>query len=250
MTATALRAALPRPRRPVDDAPAPGRSGRASAYQRVLHQLVRRELRTLADVATWAPDGECARTGTLTCHAGLVARVLLHHHAVEREAVWPALLRAVPAPDRDDAVAAVGAWAAACSRIDARLRDLETTARQWAVAGTGPARDAFARACHVLADDVGVQTADEEAYLLPLLDAHLPDAEWSAISRTARCGLSARQRLIVVGLAMEDCCAGDRARLLGGLPRSQQLAWRLYGGSRYRAAVVRLRRPAGGLSGQ
>ncbi|WP_104524593.1 hemerythrin domain-containing protein [Blastococcus atacamensis] len=243
MTAAALRTVtLPVPRRPADDealaAPPHGRAGRS---ERVLHQLVRRELAILAEVATWAPDGECARTGTLTCHAGLIARVLLHHHAVEREAVWPALLRAVPAGIRDDAAAAVAAWTAATSGIDAQLRDLDTAARQWAVAGSPAAREGFARLCRTLADDVEAQTTEEEAILLPLLDAHLTDAEWARISRGARCGLPARQRLIVLGLALEDCCADDRARLLGGLPRSTRLAWRLYGGGRYRAAVVRLR---------
>ncbi|NEK87823.1 hemerythrin domain-containing protein [Blastococcus saxobsidens] len=177
MTATAVRSvSLPRPRHPADAAVAglatPARS-RAAAYQRVLHQLVRRELRTLADLAGWAPDGECARTDALRCHAALVSRVLLHHHAVEREALWPALLRAVPTDDRAAAGAAVAAWTVSCSRIDARLRDLDTTARQWSVSGSAPARDAFARACRTLADDVDAQTTAEEEALLPLLDRHL-----------------------------------------------------------------------------
>ena len=241
---------LPRPRRAADDQraavppvapPSPVPSGRAAAYQRVLHQLVRRELRTLGDLAAWAPDGECARTATLTCHAGLLARVLLHHHAVEREALWPALLGSVPLDDRAAAEDAVAAWTGACSRIDARLRDLDTSARQWAVAGTASARHAFVRACAALADDVAAQTVEEERTLLPLLDRHLPGAAWAAISRGARCRLPVRQRLLVLGLALEDSCPGDRRRLLGGIPRTTRLAWRLYGGSRYRARVVRLR---------
>ncbi|TYP82917.1 hemerythrin domain-containing protein [Blastococcus xanthinilyticus] len=248
MTAVAVRSpAVPTPRLPADrlappaPAPAPPSPGRPAAYQQVLHQLVRRELRTLADVATWAPDGECARTGLLTCHAGLVTRVLLHHHAVERDALWPALLRRVPAAERPAAEAAVAAWTDACAGIDAALRDLDTTARQWTVAGSGRARSAFALACRRVADAVDAQTAEEERTLLPLLDAHLPDADWAAVVRTARCGLSARQRLLVLGLALEDCCAGERTRVLHGLPRGTRLAWRLRGGGRYRAAVVRLR---------
>ena len=243
MTAAALRTVdLPVPRRsPAAEHVAVPAAGRAGRYERVLHQLVRRELATLAEVATWAPDGECARTGTLTCHAGLIARVLLHHHAVERESVWPALVGAVPAGIRDDAEAMVTAWSRSCSRIDARLRDLDTAARQWAVSGTPAARAGFARLCRTLADDVAAQTTEEEATLLPLLDAFLTDAQWTAISRGARCGLTGRQRLLVLGLALEDCCATDRVRLLGGLPRATRLAWRLYGGGRYRAAVVRLR---------
>ncbi|MGY2067244.1 hemerythrin domain-containing protein [Blastococcus sp. SYSU DS0619] len=247
MTAAAVRSpavTIPSPRRAAEPAAAatPTRpAGRAATYQRVLHQLVRRELRTLADVATWAPDGECARTGTLTCHAGLLARVLLHHHAVERESVWPALLRATPGAARPAVAATVAEWTRSCSRIDAALRDLDTAARQWTVCGSGRARDGFALTCRRLADDVAAQTAAEEATLLPLLDRYLTDADWAAIIRTARCGLSGRQQLLVLGLALEDACAGDRARLLAGVPRSTRLAWRLYGGGRYRAAVVRLR---------
>ncbi|CCG04455.1 hemerythrin domain-containing protein [Blastococcus saxobsidens] len=247
MTATAVRSPvvrIPVPRRPAAPAVPPDRAahpGRAAAYQRVLHQLVRRELRTLADVVSWAPDAECVRTGILTCHAGLVARVLLHHHAVEREAVWPALLRAVPATARPTAAVAVADWTLSCARIDAALRDLDTAARQWAVTSSGRARDSFGRACRALADDVAAQTAEEERTLLPLLDAHLTEADWTPIIRTARCGLSGRQRLLVLGLALEDCCAGDRARLLLGTPRGTRLAWRVYGGGRYRAAIVRLR---------
>ncbi|MGY1723521.1 hemerythrin domain-containing protein [Blastococcus sp. SYSU DS0533] len=245
MTATAvLPPTVPLPRRPADpelpaaSSPTPRR---AATCQRVLHQLVRRELRTLADVASWAPDGECARTGTLTRHAALVARLLLHHHAVERESLWPALLRSAPPSARPAVSTAVAGWTSSCARIDAELRDLDTAARQWACSGSGRARETFARACRRLADDVDAQTADEEATLLPLLDAHLADAEWVAVTRSARCGLSGREQLLVLGLALEDCAAADRTRLLGGLPRGTRLAWRLWGGGRYRASVVRLR---------
>jgi hypothetical protein len=121
------------------------------------------------------------------------------------------------------------------------LRDLSTAARQWAVAGTLPARNAFARGCRALADAVEAQTADEERDLVPLLDAHLTAAGWAAIASASRCRLSPAEQLIVLGLALEDACATDRARLLDGVPRSVRMAWRMTGQRRYRAAVVRLR---------
>jgi Hemerythrin HHE cation binding domain len=109
MTAAAVRpgsvSTVAAPRRSSDAAvPAPPAAAtRAVAYQRVLHQMVRRELRLLAELSTWAPPGEHARTAALTAHADLMSRVLLHHHAVERELLWPALLLSVPA-DRADEV--------------------------------------------------------------------------------------------------------------------------------------------------
>jgi hypothetical protein len=214
---------------------------RAVAYQRVLHQVVRREWRLLGELAGWAPAGDAERTATLTRHADLIGRVLLHHHAVEREAVWPALLRAVPA-DRTDAVRGLVAdWTVRCARIDSMLRDVSTAARQWQVARTAAARDAFALACLDLADTVATQTADEETDLLPLLGEHLSPGHWAVIARSSHCRLSAREQLFVLGLALEDSCAADRARLLNGLSPAARLAWRLHGRQDYRASVVRLR---------
>ena len=248
MTATAVRPAalIPSPRPAGDDAPAGTPTlhsapvCRAVAYQRVLHRLVRRELRLLAELASWAAPDETRRTAPLTRHAELVSRVLLHHHSVEREAVWPALLRTAPRDD-DGIRAALQDWTARCARIDHMLRDLATSARQWAVAATPPARDAFAAACRVLAEAVRAQTEDEECTLLPLLEEHLRPEDWAAIAASSRCPLSVRDQLLVLGLALEDTCAAERARLLDGLTRATRSAWRLYGGRRYRATVVRLR---------
>ncbi|MGY1809063.1 hemerythrin domain-containing protein [Blastococcus sp. SYSU D00669] len=236
MTATAV---LPRSSRPpATPAPAPT-SCRAVAHQRVVHQLVRRELRTLAELATWAPAGEPARTAALTGHADLVGRVLLHHHRVERELLWPALQRALG----DDAAlaAAVAEWTSSCGRIDHAVRDLSTAARQWAVAGTCSARDSFAMACLDLANAVDAQTAREEQVLHPLLEGSLGASAWAGIARSVRSHLTPREQTLVLGLALEDACAADRARLLSGLPAPRRWAWRLVGHGRYRAAVVKLR---------
>jgi hypothetical protein len=243
MTATAVRsttARIPRPRAAADDRPAPRTASipPAVAYQRVLHQLVRRELRLLAEVAAYAPADDRERIGELTRHAELISHVLLHHHATEREAVWPALLRTGAAPE---VRTALDDWTTDCARIDHMLRGVSTAARQWAVATTTPARDAFATACLVVADAVDAQTAEEERVLLPLIGEHLRSEDWAAIARSSRCDLRARDQLLVLGLALEDACAGDRARVLEGLPRLVRWAWRRGGERRCRATVVRLR---------
>jgi hypothetical protein len=236
-------AVLPVPRRAADDlltAP-PRPAGRAGAHQRVLHRVLRRELRLLADLLGWAPAAEPARTRTLTGHADLVGRLLLAHHRLERETVWPALVDAVPDEDRAAVRTAVADWSVRSARIDAQVRDLATAARQWAVAGTPAARDVVARDCHRLADAVDAHTAAEERDLLPMLDAHLDNRRWAAIASAGSCRLTGRERRLVLGLALEDSCADDRARLLGGLSRRRRWAWRLAGARRYRRAVVRLR---------
>ena len=234
MTATAVRP------RPLPEPPTVPTQCRAAAYQQVLHRLVRRELHVLARLATWAAPDDADRTAALTAHADLLGRVLLHHHAVERELLWPALLRALPPGEAERARERVMEWTADCARLDNLLRDISTAARQWAVAGTGPARDAFAMACLVLAGAVVAQTAEEERNLVPLLAA-LPSAEWTAITASAGCALSPGEQLLVLGLALEDACPAERARVLAALPGATRLAWRVAGRRRYRAAVIRLR---------
>jgi hypothetical protein len=253
MTAAAVRPTtlIPTPRAPLSGAARTGSAAtsgrvdppacRAVAYQRVLHQLVRREWRLLGELASWAPPGEAERTTTLTRHAELIGRVLLHHHSVERDSVWPALLHAVPGDRVDSVRAALDDWTARCARIDRMVRDVSTAARQWQVTGAVPARDALALACLDLADAVDVQTAEEEAVLLPLLGEHLEAGDWAVIARSSHCRLSARDQLLVLGLALEDSSAEDRARLLGGVSPATRAAWRMHGRRDYRATVVRLR---------
>jgi hypothetical protein len=237
---------LPVPRPAADDvaataAPGAAPESRAGAYQRLLHRVVGRELHRLGELLGWAPAAEPARTRTLTAHADLVGRLLLAHHRFEREVLWPALLAAVPAGRAAGLRSAVADWTVRTAVIDAQVRDLATAARQWAVVGTPAARDALALGCRRLADAVAESVAAEERDLVPLLDAHLDTDGWTAVAATSPCRLSARERQVVLGLALEDCCPGDRARVIRGLPPRRRLAWRLVGVRRYRAAVVRLR---------
>jgi hypothetical protein len=232
----AARPGIPSPRRSADDAV---RSTSAVAYQRVLHQTVRREFRLLADLAGWAPPDDARRAAELARHADLLDRLLLQHHRAERQHLWPALVRSAPEQARPHAL--VAEWTSRAARLDHDLRDLSTAARQWAVARTQPARDAFVRACTRVADAVDAHTAAEEADLLPLLARHLPEDEWLTIRRATRSCFTGREQMLVLGLALEDACAIDRARLLAGLPRAARTAWRVVGRRTFHATVVRLR---------
>jgi hypothetical protein len=241
--AVLTRATMPRipsPRRPAE-ATGAVRSTSAVAYQRVLHRTVRREFRLLAELAGWAAADDAQRTAELSRHADLLGRLVLQHHVTERLHLWPALFRNLPASAEDAAREVVADWTSRAALLDHDLRDLSTAARQWAVARTLPARDAFVRACGRVADAVEAHTDAEETHLLPLLARYLPEHEWLTVRRAARSCLSGREQMLVLGLALEDACAIDRARLLAGLPRSARTAWRVVGRRNFHAAVVRLR---------
>ncbi|MGY1722768.1 hemerythrin domain-containing protein [Blastococcus sp. SYSU DS0533] len=235
---TPVSSLVPAPRRALSS-PAPGSA--ATAYERVLHRAVHRELRLLAGLASEAPSGDAARTAQLTGHADLVARVLLGHHAVERERLWPALLRSLPAAEVDDARWHVAAWAARTAPLDRRLRDLSAAAREWAGTGTAAAHDAFVGACGLVADEVVASAAADEADLMPLLAVHMPAAEWAAVVRASGAALPGREQMLVLGLVLEDASAIDRARVLAALSPAVRTAWRAVGRRDFRAAVVRLR---------
>jgi hypothetical protein len=235
MTAAVLtRPFIPTPRVSTETLP---RRTAAVGYEEVLHRMVCREFRLLAELADWAQADDAERAAELTKHADLISRVLLQHHAAERAHLWPALFRHVPAAVR----AVVADWTSRAALLDHSLRDLSTVARQWAIATTLPARDAFIRAVGRVADVVDAHTAAEEAELVPLLARYLPDGEWTAVCRAASTALSGREQMLILGLALEDACALDRARLLAGLSPAARTAWRVVGHRNFRATVVRLR---------
>jgi hypothetical protein len=239
MTAAVLtRPFIPAPRVSTENLP---RRTAAVGYQEVLHRMVRREFRLVAELAGWAAADDAQRTAELTRHADLMGRVLLQHHATERAHLWPVLFRHVAACEQDAVREVVAEWTSRAALLDHNLRDLSTAARQWAVATTLQARDAFACACARVADAVDAHTAAEETHLLPLLARYLPDDEWLAVRRAVRTTLSGREQMLVVGLALEDACAIDRARLLAGLSPAARTAWRVVGHRNFRATVVRLR---------
>jgi hypothetical protein len=229
---------VPMPRSSTENLP---RRTAAVGYQEVLHRTVRREFRLLAELASWATADDAQRTAELTRHADLMGRVLMQHHAAERAHLWPALFSHVPVGEQDAVRPVVAEWTSRAALLDHSLRDLSTTARQWAVAMTPPARDAFIRACGRVADAVDAHTAAEETHLLPLLNRYLPDSEWTAVCRAADNALSGREQMLILGLALEDACAIDRARLLAGLSPAARTAWRVVGRRNFRAAVIRLR---------
>ena len=179
---------------------------------------------------------------TLTRHADLIGRVLLHHHAVERESVWPALLRAVPG--------AAAATRPARSTTGPRAAPASTTCcatsppppASGRVALTAPRATRSRWPASTSPTPSTRRPPTRSASLLPLLGEHL---RRRGLGRRSRRSVALRpagsEQLLVLGLALEDASAGDRARLLEGVPRSARWAWRLGGERRYRAAVVRLR---------
>ena len=228
--------AIPTPRMPSEPIT---RSTPAVAYQRVIHQTVRREFRLLAGLASWAPADDAVRTAEITRHADLVARVLIQHHATERELLWPALFRSLPDPEAARDV--VADWTSRTALLDHPC----ATSRPWR--GSGRWRRPSRRARRSSAPAPAWRTPStrpprvEERDLLPLLSRYLPDGEWTAITRRATTTLSGREQMLVLGLALEDACALDRARLLAGLSPAARTAWRVFGRRDFHAAVVRLR---------
>src|SRR6478672_13518369 len=107
---------IPAPRQPSEPIT---RNTPAVAYQRVLHATVRRAFRLLAGLASWATADDAVRTSELTRHADLMARVLLQHHATEREPLWPALFRCLPDPEAARDV--VGTWTSRTALLDHTL---------------------------------------------------------------------------------------------------------------------------------
>jgi hypothetical protein len=237
-TSTTPRPAIPLPRTGGERVI---RSTPAVRYEELAHQAVRREFFALCELTAWVDPANRARAKQLTGHAELVSRLVLQHHAIERDHLWPALIRQLPAPAQRLADRRVADWTSRATPIDHELRDLGTAGRRWTVAANQPARVAFHRALTEVADTHGTHTFREEVDLLPLLGTYLPAAEWARICAATHTCFSGPEQLHVLGLLLEDATTEDKRRLEQALTPTFRASWRLIGRRRYRTAVVRLR---------
>ena len=71
--------------------------------------------------------------------------------------------------------------------------------------------------------------ADEERYILPLVEQHLSVAEWEQLGERGRAGIPKDRLLVQLGWILDGPRPADRREFLAGMPLPARIAWRLIG---------------------
>ena|SRR5690349_10078070 len=172
----------------------------------VAHSNFRRELGLSPEAVRSVPDGNRRRTTVICAHVGLFLGLLHHHHSIEDEMLWGALLQRVPqelAPlvhlmeQQHEIVAALmieandalATWRASAAQADAE-----------------PLAAILTRLCAALFEHLQA----EEEYLLPIMARQITAQEWAAFTEAGMSSIPKGMLLIGFGMMLYE---GDPAAI-------------------------------------
>ena len=121
---------------------------------------------------------------------------------------------------------------------------LDTTRRElaaWEAAPTAERSGALATALGTVVDRLSEHLAEEERDVVPLIAAHITQAEWDHLGKVAFSKFTPKQRFIAMGEMLAAASPTEAARMLAGLPAPIKVIWRLVGRRRYQRFMADLR---------
>lgn len=190
----------------------------------VVHNVFRRIFGDLPGLLRGVPDGDTAGADVLADAFTEVATALHHHHTNEDELLWPKLLDRVQL-DRGYVLRAEEQH----QQVHELLERSGQLAGAFRAAPRPRQREAFAAAVQELDAALREHMADEERYVLPLVEAHLNVAEWEELGERGRAAIPKDRMLIQLGWILDGLDAAERSEFLRRMPVAARLAWRLLG---------------------
>ncbi|MFJ1864265.1 hemerythrin domain-containing protein [Streptomyces sp. NPDC088097] len=203
----------------------------------VIHRGLRREARLLVRMIAEVAPGDTARARVLADHFRIYRLGLHQHHTGEDAYLWPPLLARV-----DLKADVVLRMEAQHERVAATLVAVEAAVTAWEAGAGETERDTLTA---LLAEHRAVLVEhldEEEKSLLPLAAEHLSVSEWKAMGEHLVATTPKPELLFLLGVALEEADAQERAAMLRGLPLPGRLIWHLVGRPAYARKVRSLRR--------
>ena len=76
---------------------------------------------------------------------------------------------------------------------------------------------------------------------MPLIAAHITQAEWDQLGKVAFSKFTLKQRFTAMGEMLEAASPAEAARMMAGLPAPVKVFWRLIGRRQYERFIARVR---------
>ncbi|WP_066370702.1 hemerythrin domain-containing protein [Herbidospora mongoliensis] len=162
---------------------------------RVAHSNFRRELGLSPAAIRAVAGGDRRRTTIVADHADLFLS-LLHHHTIEDDLLWAALLERVPA----ELAPLVQVMQSQHEHVAALLDRSHAALGAWRRTASAPDGDALAVVLSDLCTALFEHLHAEETHLLPIMARHITPAEWEEF--TVQGMSSIPKRLMFLGFGM------------------------------------------------
>jgi hemerythrin-like domain-containing protein len=173
-------------------------------------------------------DDAASRTDAIAAYVGFHLDGLYVHHSTEDELLWPALR------ERADLSAAL------ITRMEAQHEGVheatEVTREKlaaWTAAATPAAATELAEALDTLVGRLSAHLSEEERDVVPLIAAHITQAEWDRLGKAAFSKFTPQQRFTATGELISTATPDEARRMLAGIPAPIRVIWRLFGQRKY-----------------
>ena len=210
--------------------PAPARTEEMA----VIHRIFRRGFPMIAQLVREVPTGDTARAGQVAAHLDFLLNGLHNHHTGEDENIWPRLLdRAAP---EAALITRMEQQHERVAELSEQLRAHVATWRRSAVDG-----EALAATLDDFTAALVEHLDDEEAYVVPLMRAHITAEEWTRLGQETFEKFTNDEKLIATGALEEVTTPEEAAWFTGDLPLPIKVMWRLVGRRKYGRYIQRVR---------
>jgi hemerythrin-like domain-containing protein len=200
----------------------------------LIHRLIRRGFEQARDAVASVPDGD--RAVAVAAYLRFQFDGLHAHHSTEDELLWPALRER--ASMSDELVDRMEEQHAAIHDALERARDLLPG---WTADPTAEASNDLRTALDAVLDTLSIHLADEEREVVPLIAAHITQAEWDHLGKVAFSKFEPSQRFTAMGEMLAAASPDEAARMMATLPLPVRLVWRLVGRRSYERSMVAVR---------
>ncbi len=199
----------------------------------VIHRIFRRGFPMMAELVRQTPVGDTARSEPIAAHLDFLLNGLHNHHSGEDESIWPRLLERVAL--QTELITRMEKQHEVVAERSERVRTLLETWRR------SPAdSQALATALDEFTAALVVHLDEEEAYVVPLIRAHITAEEWTRFGQETFEKFTNPEKLVATG-TLEDVATPEEASwFIGDLPLPIKLMWRLLGRRKYARYMQRV----------
>lgn len=200
----------------------------------VIHRIFRRGFHELAALVRAVPPGDTARAGAVASHLDFLLNGLHHHHTTEDRNIWPRLLERTP----EAAHEVIAAMSSDHDAVDVQVTRVRDLLPGWRANPTpGELASALDELDRLLVEHLDV----EERAILPLVEAHLTEAEWQHAGEDAFEDFTNDEKLIATGQMIDVATPEEAAMFMGRLPPPIRVMWKLLGHRKYRRYIAGVR---------
>jgi hemerythrin-like domain-containing protein len=166
----------------------------------VAHSNFRRELGLSPEAVRAVAHGDRRRARVVADHVTLFLDLLHHHHTIEDDLLWGALLDRVP----QELAPLVHLMESQHEAVAGLIEQAGTTARRWRATASTADGEALAELVSRLCVGLFEHLSAEETHLLPLMARTVTPAEWTEFTEQGMSTIPKRRMLLGFGMLLYE----------------------------------------------